>query len=129
MATAPKYPQSFQTGSAHVATANTNRDGSGTITSLLVGIATGTAVQRLRIAATQATTDNVLRLWKNDGNYRLFDEIRVPAVTPTPPLLVWRTVYSFPIGQELQLASGSESLRMSTNNAEGYDVIIEAQGF
>ncbi len=126
---APKYPQSFQTASAHISTANTARDGSGTITTLITGIAAGTAVQRLRLAATGATTDNVIRLWKNDGSYRLLDEIRVNAITPTAPLLVWRTVYKYPPGEELILNGTGESMRLSTNNAEGYDACAEGQGF
>jgi len=126
---APKYPQSFQTASVHFATANTLRDGTGTIATLITGIAAGTAVQRVRIAATGNTTDNVIRLWKNDGSYRLLDEIRVPAITATAPLLVWRTVYKYPPGEELMLNGVGESMRVSTNNAEGYDACAEGQGF
>src|SRR4051812_43108462 len=65
-----------------ISTANTNLDGTGTITTLMTGGSSGTLIKRIIIKAQGNTTQGMIRLFYNAiGTYWLMQEIPVPAVT------------------------------------------------
>lgn len=76
MADAPTFASTPRIGYASVSTANTNRDGTGTIADILTGAAAGTRIEELVLKATGDPADSVVTIFIHDGTgYRLFDEI------------------------------------------------------
>ena len=126
---AAKYPQTMRSEDVVVSTANTGRDGSGTLASAITGVAAGTTVRICRIAATGNTTDGMLRFYVYDGsNNRLIDEMRVPANTPSATVRTWVAEW-VPRGGEVLLPSTSHQLRISTHNAETFHVTTEGYDY
>lgn len=111
--------------------ANTNRDGStGTYVDIMTGVAAGTVVQRINIAATGTTTDGFVRVFVYDGTNAAFEfEIPVPARVPSvavvasglPAVLAWNYTWR----GSITLANASYVLRMSTEKAETFHVTAE----
>ena len=122
MATSPSFASTPKTAIAQVSTANTARDGTGTIATVYTAGSSGSVVYKVRVIATGTTTANVVRLFINDGtNTRLLEELMVPALTPSTSNHVFATEVTFPVTAPVFLPSGY-SLRASTNNAETYNV-------
>jgi hypothetical protein len=121
MATQPAFATVPRIGSAQVSAANTNRDGTGTIVTVITGVAAGTRIAEVVVEATVTTTAGMVRLYLFDGtNTRLFDEVAIAAATPSASVKTTRvsTVYT-----NLILPSASWQLRASTHNAEAINVI------
>jgi hypothetical protein len=85
----PLYLGKNRSDSGLLSTANTNRDGTGTIVDLLVADATyGSLVERIAVmsvgAITTLTSANVIRMWaKRSATYRLLAEFAIAAATPS----------------------------------------------
>jgi hypothetical protein len=125
MATTAQYASTVQNASAQISTANTNRNGTGTIVSVMTGATNGTRIDDIYIVSTGTTTAGVVRLFISDGsNIRLWQEILVPAITPSTTVAVWS--YTL-LNQALILESGW-SLQAATNNAETFNVIVTRAG-
>ena len=126
MASTANFFSTPRTAFAQISTANTQRDGSGTIGTVITGAATGTRVDDLEIVATGPNSAGVVRLYIHDGtNARLWREVIVPATTPsvTVPVFSLRITDAAVI-----LQNASWSLRASTNNAETFNVFITRAG-
>lgn len=110
------------TGMQTISTANSNLDGTGTLSSAIVtGASNGTLIKSVTVKATGNTTQGMVRLFIYDGtNTRLVAEIEVPAVTKgaNDPAFEVRMETNF------ALKSGY-SLKASTENAESFNVIAE----
>ena len=103
-----------------VTAANTNRDGTGTIATILTAGAEGTLIEMVRVQAVGTTTAGMIRLYIHDGsNARLWAEILVTAITPSGTVEAWEGEY-VPT-KPLVLPTGY-SLRASTHNAETFNV-------
>lgn len=125
MSTTAQYASTVQSASAQISTANTNRNGTGTIVSVISGASSGTRVDDISIVATGTTTAGVVRLFISDGtNIRLWQEILVTAITPSTTVQVWS--YTL-LNQALLLKSGW-SLQASTNNSETFNVLVTRAG-
>lgn len=125
MSTSAQYASTVQCASAALSAANTNRNGTGTIVSVITGATNGTRVDDIYIVANATTTAGVIRLFISDGtNIRLWQEILVTAVTPSTTVQVWS--YTL-LNQALLLKSGW-SLQASTNNAETFSVFVTRAG-
>ncbi len=86
MAASPTYASTPRVGVAAVSTANTARDGTGTVVDILTGVAAGTRVERLVLKATGDPADSIVNVFIHNGtSYFLFDEIDVgnPAAAST----------------------------------------------
>jgi hypothetical protein len=86
MASSPAFSSAARIGVAAVSTANTARDGTGTIVDILTGVAAGTLVNRIAVQTTGDPADSVLTLFIHNGtSYFLFDEIDLgnPAAAST----------------------------------------------
>lgn len=120
MATQPAFAVTPRIGIGQVSTANTNRDGTGTVPTVLTGVSAGTRINEIVVEATATTTAGMVRLYLNDGtNTRLFDEFPVPAQTASNFAQTYRASKTY---DNLVLPSASWSLRASTHNAETFNV-------
>jgi len=98
-------------GAAQPTTANTNRDGTGTLSSIVTGAANGTRVDRVEVMhagpSGSASSNNVLRLFLYDGvNTWLFRELALTAQTPSATVAGFQYTFSFPAEHPLVLKSG-----------------------
>lgn len=127
MATAPAFaatPGSEAT--AIPATANTNRDGTGTVTTVLTPGASGTRIERIRFKAAGTTTAGMLRVFAHNGTaFFLLDEVPVAAITPSGTVETWEADLYYGDDAPLVLPTGW-SLRVSTHNAEAFNCIVIA---
>lgn len=125
MATNPAYAAVPATAQVQIATANTARDGTGTIGTLITAPAAGTRVDDIVICAAGTTTAGVVRMFIHDGtNYRLLQEILVAAITPSTTVAAF---YAKLTNLGIVLKSGW-SLRFSTHNAETFNVVVTRGG-
>ncbi len=128
MSTTPQYAATPKVGLANISTANTNRDGTGTIGTVLSAGASGTRIDRIVVIATSTTTAGMVRLFIHDGSaYKLWREVPVSAVTPSASVATFYAAMSSNNAQDigflpLTLPTGY-SLRASTHNAESFNVI------
>lgn len=120
MATTPAYANTPVSAAINIVTANTARDGTGTLGTLITAAANGTRVDDIYISATATTTAGVIRLFISDGtNNRLISEILVTAVTPSTTVSTWSTTL---VNLGIVLQTGY-LLKVSTNNAESFNVV------
>lgn len=121
MAAEPAFAATPRIASVNIATANTNRDGTGTIATLITGVAAGTRIAEIVCKARGTTTAGMVRVFLHDGTtFFLFDEIAIAAVaSPGASTATTRTSNSY---TNLVLPNASWSVRVSTHNAESIDV-------
>lgn len=127
----PIFPFSISGTMVSVGTANTARDGTGTMSTLYTGSVSGSRAMRIIITASGTTTAGVIRIFKNDNtNTKLFDEILVPAITPSTTIKVFNYVYKMADGFPIDyLSDASWNIRISTNNAEGFNIFMLAENY
>ena len=125
MATTPQYASIPKNGAVNIATANTARDGTGTMGTLITGSANGTRVDDIYITARATTTAGMIRMFLSDGtNHYMIAELIVTAVTSSATVPAW----SQPImNQGIVLQSGW-SLRFSTEKAESFNIAVTRGG-
>jgi hypothetical protein len=138
MATQPQYAATPEITITQISTANTNRDGSGTITEVCAGPSSargtgvGRRITRVTISATASTTAGAVRFFisTNSGtNDFMIVERSVPAITvatgTTPP---FRTEVAELVGLVLQgtVSTATTNLYASTNNAETFNILVES---
>lgn len=123
----PVYPDTVKTGTARVAAANANRDGTGALVTIYTGATNGSVVSRVGIdhtgAAGVASTAMVARLWRvNGGTITLIDEVLLPSATPNTAVVGTRSAFN---RTNISLAPG-EILKVSQTVAENVDYEAEA---
>lgn len=112
-----------------VSTANTDRDGSGTLGTLTTGTSGGVVLEQVTITATGTTTAGMIRFFLSvDGgtNKRLINEVTVGAVTPSGTVQAFTSEAAGLVG--LVLLTTSTILYASTNNAETFNIIAQKSG-
>lgn len=120
MASAPAFAATPRCAVATVSTANTGRDGSGTIATVFTAGASGSRIDEVRIKATVTTTAGMVRLFIHDGTAaNLLTEQPIAAVTVAASVVAEEYVLTF---SNLFLPTGY-SLRASTEKAESMRVI------
>jgi len=120
MAAEPVFAVTPRIASVNVATANTNRDGTGTVATLITGASTGTRIAEIVVQARVTTTAGMVRVFLHDGStFFFFDEISVAAATASASVKATRVSTTY---NNLVLPSASWSVRVSTHNAESIDV-------
>jgi hypothetical protein len=126
MAYSPSFTSTPRLTSVNVSTANTNRDGTGTIVSLITGVAAGTKVFEINIEPTVTTTAGMVRVFislDSGTTWRLFDEIAVSAATPSASV---KTARNTAIYNNLVLPATTSQIGVSTHNAESINVFALA---
>lgn len=137
MSVQPQYAAAPISPVVNFTTANTNRDGTGTIAVLATGRLPGTRIERVLLKAAATTTAGMLRIFKRDSGiarnadgsiasytaptWRLIREIAVSAVTPSGTVASWEGEYAPTNG--LTLADGDQ-LGIATNNAEAFNAQV-----
>lgn len=122
--TQPVFTITPKVGMAQISVANTNRDGTGTMETVLTGSTYGTRINRIEIQATVTTTAGMVRLFLHDGtNTRLWRETAVTAATPSATVAAF-TANIVPT-EPLVLPSGY-SLKAATEKAETFNIIAHA---
>lgn len=128
MATAAQYAATPRAAVAQVTTANTNRDGTGTLVDVIAGAALGTRVDDLVIQATGTTTAGMVRLFLTlDGGTtnRLLREVPVTAATPSATVQAW----TFSLADlAILLPNANARLRAATHNAETFNLAVTRAG-
>jgi hypothetical protein len=85
-ADAPAFTSAPRLGFASISTANTGRDGTGTIADIVTGVAAGTIISEIVLKATGDPADSIVTIFVHDGtSYRLYDEFDLgdPAAAST----------------------------------------------
>jgi len=137
MATTAQYTAQPILEYTQISTANTGRDGSGTLGTVASGPAVSAAngvgkrILRVTVASTATTTAGVIRFFISNDNgttKRLIVEKIVPAVTPSTSVAAWRTEVPELVGMILPGGTGGNTviLYAGTNNAETFNVICES---
>lgn len=129
MAANPNFAATPKLGVATISTANTLRDGTGTLGTVLTAGANGTRIRRIEIQATGVTTAGMVRLFLHDGTTaHLVAEVPVSAATPSGTV----AAFTFAFVEDLDdtglvplVIPNTWSLRASTHNAETFKVIAE----
>lgn len=128
MANQAQYAATPKVAIATINTANTARDGTGTVTTLFTAGASGSRIDRVVIQATGTTTLGVVRLFIHNGTTAyLWSEQLIAAKAPTTTenaVQYTQSVNNRPDIFPLVIPSGY-SLRVSTNNAESFNVIAQ----
>lgn len=120
----PIFVQTPKCAVGSLATANTNRDGSGTIPTLYTAGTNGSRIDHVDIQAYGTTTAGVIRLYIHDGSTAfLWKEILVTATTPSTTVAAWSYTLDCSQPQNICFLPNGYSLRASTHNAENFRVM------
>ncbi len=125
MASAPAFAATPRCAIGQVLTANTGRDGSGTIATIFTAGSSGSKIERIRVQATGTTTAGVVRLFIHDGsNARLLKEVMVSAATPSTSIEAFSQDVDFSTSDQIGVIPTGFSIRASTHNAETFNVFV-----
>lgn len=128
MASSPAFAATPRTVGGTISTANTNRDGTGTIGDIFQGGTNGSEVKRLTIQATGTTTAGMIRLYtKISSTYYLIKEIPVDAITAAATTEVYRSQVVF--DPPLTVQGDTYYVSASTNNAETFKLTFEGYDY
>jgi hypothetical protein len=125
MATTPQYASTPINGAVNIATANSLRDGTGTLGTLITASGNGMRVDDIYVTATGTTTAGTVRMFLSNGttNY-LIQELIVLAVTASATVPSW----SQPINSKGIVLQNGWSLKFSTEKAESFNIVITRAG-
>ena len=118
MAQIPQYASTPKSPSVAISTANTNRDGTGTLGTLMTAGASGSRVDAIYAFATGNTTEGMLRFFIGTS---LIAEVPVQASTPSGTVQAWSANIQFSPALVLESAA---VLKVGTNNAESFVVTV-----
>lgn len=127
MASTGQYVATVKNGNlSQVTVANTARDGTGTLVTILTAPATGSRIDAIVFNAPSTVTTGMLRMFITIGaNTRLLDEINVVATTPSASVKAWRVVY---IPQVPLVLESAAVLKFSSENAETFNAVLSFAG-
>jgi hypothetical protein len=109
-----------------ISTANTNRDGTGTLGTFVTGTAGGIVIEQITITATGTTTAGMIRFFLSvDGgtNTKLIYEQQVSAQIPSATVPAF-SIQSVPLNG-LVLLTTNTILYVSTEKAETFNVLAQ----
>jgi hypothetical protein len=120
MASSPSFASSPIADAVAISTANTNRDGTGTLGTLHTATSAGSRIDLIRVVASGSTSAGVVRIFYDDGTtVFLLHEILVEARTPSTvqEVFVAEWIPTVPL-----IVGGSDLLKVSTHIGEGFNV-------
>lgn len=126
MAAQPAYANAPKIGIATISTANTGRDGTGTIGTVFSAGTSGSRIDRIVVQATGTTTAGMVRLFIHNGTAAtLYAEVPVFAATPSGTVQAFNSTLEATANPRLMplVLQNGWSLRASTHNAESFNVI------
>lgn len=113
-----------KTGLATISTANSNLDGTGSVTTVITGASNGTLIKSVIIKAVTSTSKGMIRFFIDDGsgiNTGLLFEVPVPAVAISGVTMAFETK----VNMNFTLNQGY-TFKVSTENADTFNIICEA---
>ena len=128
MASTPSYAATPRAAFAATGTANTNRDGTGTLATLIAGASGGTRIDDIKFQYSVSTTAGMIRIFMSlDGGTTkaLIHEIPVPAVTVSSTVAAF-TAYLQNLGWILP--NTNAILYFSTHNANNVNGFVTRAG-
>ena len=129
MATTINFAADPRVSGVTIATANTNRDGTGTLGTVITAGTNGTRIDRIRAQAIVTTTAGRVRLFLYDGsNYYALEEIPIAAATVSATVSGANVDILFGDLRPLTLPSGWD-IRAGTHNAESITVTAYGADF
>ncbi len=130
MASTAQYVATPKNGSAQVATANTNRDGTGTLATVFTAGTTGSRIDSILIQATATTTSGMIRFFESIDSgttKRLVGEVAVTAATPSATVAAFSAYIgngdSSGFMKRGLVLQANAILYASTHNAETFNII------
>lgn len=129
MALVPQFASIPKVGAGSLSAANTNRDGTGTLVTIVTAGTNGSRIDSVTVCATATTTAGMVRLFLHDGTTAfLLKEIPVSSITPSGTVQAFSAYLTSFTNPELfpKTIPSGWSLRASTNNAEAFRVIADA---
>lgn len=112
-----------------VSTANTNRDGTGTLGTVITAGSAGTRIDRIRVQAIVTTTAGMVRLFLFDGStFYALQEVPVLAATVSATVQGANAEVAFGDARPLTIPNGW-SIRAGTHNAESITVTAYGADF
>lgn len=131
MSANPQFVANPRLGMVAISTANTSRDGSGTIDTVLTAGSSGSRIDAVTIKATGTTTAGTIRLFVHNGTTAfLLSEIPVIAITPAATSPAFEAVVSQANSSAFPLViPAGYSLRASTEKAESFNIIAQGGDF
>lgn len=126
MATTPSFTSTPRLSISDVSAANTNRDGTGTIVTLMAGVAAGTRIFEVaaKCLVSGASTANVIRIYLSSDSgstWKLHREIAMASATSSASVATTRVNL---LEDNLILPSASWAIGASTHIAEAYNVTV-----
>ena len=132
MSTTAQYASTPNLGIVNIVTANTLRDGTGALGTVLTAGASGSRIDAISIKATGTTTAGMVRLFIHNGTFAyLLTEVPVVAITASATVPVWEAqLNTNTMTQVLPIILPTGySLKASTNNAESFNVLATGGNF
>lgn len=127
MAASPVFVGTPKSWYGKLSAANTNRDGTGTVVTIVSGGAIGSRVDKIKAVGAGIVTAGVIRYFLTNGTtFALLKEVLVPATTPSTAIAAWEDERTFADGLLIQ---NGWSLVAATNNAENFNVIASGGDF
>lgn len=127
--TNPIFTDTANLAVAAISTANTARDGTGTVPTIFTAGVKGSRVHRIRVKATVTTTAGMVRIFVHNGSaFFLYLEVPVTAITPSATVESFSYELDLPNEDALILPTGY-TIRASTHNAETFNVFVEGGDF
>jgi hypothetical protein len=128
--TSPIFIDTPKTTMVQISVANTARDGTGTMGTVVTAGVDGSRIHKVVVTATVTTTAGMVRLFIDDGggNIRLWKEIAVSAVTPSATVAAF--TYTLDLqGEDALLLQSGYLLKAATHNAEAINVFAHYGDF
>lgn len=123
MAATAAFASTPKLGFGQATTANTNKDGTGSLATLLTAGSSGAYLKKLTVAALTTTTTGILRLFiSTDGGStkKMFKEYAVTAATPSATVLGFSTTDTLNM-----VIPASAIVYMATEKTETFNCHIE----
>ena len=131
----PVFTRAPIVGMGTVSVANANRDGTGTIVSIVDGGTDGIRIDQIEIKAIVTTTAGMIRLFISEDagvTWELWREVEVTAVTPTASVQAFSARVDLTTALNdvpLMLPGTSHVLGAATNNAEEMNIFARGGSF
>ena len=114
------------TAMVQISTANTARDGTGTLGTLITAPTAGTRVDDIEISATGSTSSGVVRMFVYDGTNTRFIREWLVSGTITPSATV--SPFNLQLKNQAIILKSGWSLKFSTHNSETYNIFATRAG-
>lgn len=116
-------------GVVNISTANTNRDGTGTLGTVITGSTNGTRISQIVIKALGATTAGIVRLFIDNGvSVHLWKEISISAISASDTVIAFSASIDL-TGEYALILPNNYILKAGTEKAESFAVFAEGGNY